>query len=111
VTEIASHGWISNVPEECVARGFCNVYSPLSVEEYKSDFETFGREVGTGYAWLRANPPTISWGPLEVAALVVSESLLSFLALAQPIGRASAPLLKGRQIGAGAMRGSWDVRK
>lgn len=73
VSEIASRGWISNVPEECVARGFCNVYPPLSLEEYKSDFETFVKEVGACYPWLKANPPTISWGPLEVPALMVSE--------------------------------------
>jgi acetylornithine deacetylase len=99
VSEITSCGWISNVPEVCLARGFCNVFPPLSLEQYKADFEAFVKEVSASCTWLRAHPPTISWGPLEVPSMVVPESSPFFLALAQAHQGAFGSPLKGRYIG------------
>jgi acetylornithine deacetylase len=99
MSEIMSHGWISNVPEHCLARGFCNVFPPLSLEQYKSDFETFVREASGAYSWLKVNPPTISWGPLEASSLIVPETSPIFVTLAQAHREAFGAPLKGRYIG------------
>ena len=60
ITEIQSRGWISNVPEECVARGYGNVFPPLSLEECKQDFESFVKSLSGDCAWLQAHPPAIT---------------------------------------------------
>lgn len=73
VTEIRSEGWFSNVPEVCTASGFANVLPPLTLPQYKSRFEAFVHQVSHGIPWLQAHPPTILWGPLELASLVTSE--------------------------------------
>lgn len=41
VTEIQSKGWFSDVPEECLSRGFCSIPPPMSLEGYKTLFENF----------------------------------------------------------------------
>lgn len=99
VSEISSRGWISNIPEVCSARGFCNVFPPMTLEQYKSDFEAYVTEASAGSAWLRAHPPTVSWGPLEVPGLIVSEKSPFFSALALAHQEAFGSRLKGRYIG------------
>jgi len=74
VTEIRSRGWFSNVPEECIATGFANVIPPLTVQRYKTDFESVVRKTATRSPWLRAHPPTVSWGPLDLPALIVPDN-------------------------------------
>lgn len=71
VTDIGSQGWISNIPERCVASGFCNVFPPLSTDEYRSDFERFVRRRSQRHAWLRDRPPKITWGPLDTPSLTL----------------------------------------
>ena len=73
VTEIQSRGWISNVPEECVVRGLCNVIPPLTREQYKTRFEDFIQEVAQASAWLRAHPPEVSWEALDLPAMKTYE--------------------------------------
>lgn len=74
LTEIKSQGWIGNLPEECVARGFCPVIPPLTLEEFKAMFETFVQNIAQDFEWLRSHPPEILWGPLELPSMVTPEN-------------------------------------
>jgi len=99
MSDITSNGWISNVPESCTVKGFCNVFPPLTLEQYKAYFEFFAKGISSRHAWLKSCPPTISWGPLEVPALVVSNGSPFYQALTRAHLASYGTELRGRFIG------------
>lgn len=99
VTDIQSRGWFSNVPEECTASGYCNVVPPLTIDEYKRDFDSFLQEASGKHGWLRSNPPSTAWGPLTVPAMVNSDNSPLFQALAEAHRCGFGTDLVGRYIG------------
>lgn len=99
VTDIQSTGWFSNVPEACIAGGFCNVPPPMTLEQYKVLFTEFLRSSTNSIPWLSHHPPDIQWGPLEVPALVTSESSDFYCLLAQTHEQSFGVPLTARWIG------------
>lgn len=99
VTEIRSSGWISNAPEECVLRGFCNVIPPLSLTEYQAAFESAVQQTASRSKWLCHHPLVISWGPLQVPAMLTSENSEFYQQLAAAHEESFGRPLRPRFIG------------
>ncbi len=53
--------WPSTVPDLLVAEGRLGVFPNESVAEARGALETAVREVASGRAWLRDNPPIVEW--------------------------------------------------
>ena len=99
VTEIAGGQWLANIPEECLLRGWGNVYPPLTLGQYKQCFEERVRTFAQRHAWLREHPPMVHWGPLEVEAMRTPESSELYRMLAEAHEESFAVPLSGRLIG------------
>ena len=98
-TEIQSAGWISNVPETCVLRGFCSVPPPLTLGEYRRLFGQHLHAEAETVAWLKQHPPELHWGPLELPAMITDESTDFFRLLAQAHQQGFGTPLVSRWIG------------
>jgi acetylornithine deacetylase len=74
VTQVDSRSWFSNVPEECVIGGMCNVIPPMSIAQCKIMLQKFLDETYSAVPWLADHPPALVWGPLEIPAYALEES-------------------------------------
>lgn len=99
VTEIAGGEWVSNIPQQCVLRGWGNVFPPMTLGQYKERFQERVRTFARGEAWLRDHPPVVRWGPLEVEPLRTPESSELYRLLAAAHEETFAAPLHGRLIG------------
>jgi acetylornithine deacetylase len=99
VTGIRSEGWYSCIPESCTASGFCNVFPPLSHEDYKRSFERFVGEFASGSDWLSHHSPTVNWGPIDIPAMVTPDDSDFFTELTAAHQRSHRVPLHGRYIG------------
>lgn len=99
VTGIAGGQWLANIPEECLLRGWGNVFPPLTLGQYKQRFDELVRTFAQRHAWLREHPPVVRWGPLRVEAMRTPESSDLYRMLAEAHEESFAAPLRGRLIG------------
>jgi acetylornithine deacetylase len=94
-----STGWISNVPERCDLQVWGNVIPPMSLDEYRQEITTCVREQARGRSWFERHPPEITWGPIDVPAMVTSTESPFYRALAAAHFRSFGTTLVPRRIG------------